>query len=76
MILYVSRYVYERTCTRALNFGAYRILCKITNKNGLGDVSSKAIGLEFGLRLHLCPYFMYASSKGSGESQTCPNLYF
>ena len=27
-----------------------------------------AIGLYFGLRLHLHPYFVYASSEGSDES--------
>ena len=26
------------------------------------------LGLKFGLRFHLHPYFVYASSKGSGES--------
>ena len=32
------------------------------------DISSKGRGLNFGLSLHLHPYFVYASSKGSGES--------
>ena len=31
-------------------------------------VSSNARGLNFGPRLHLHPYFVYASSEGSGES--------
>ena len=32
------------------------------------DVSSEAGGLNFGLRLHLHPYFVNASSEGSYES--------
>ena len=36
--------------------------------NAHADVCSKARCLDFGLNLHLYPYFMYASSKSSGES--------
>ena len=32
------------------------------------DMSSKARGLNFGPSLHLHPYFVDASSEGSGES--------
>ena len=32
------------------------------------EVSSEARGLNFCLSLHLHPYFMYASSEGSGGS--------
>ena len=32
------------------------------------DISSKVRGLNFGLSLHLHPYFLNASSKGSGKS--------
>ena len=32
------------------------------------DLYSKAIGLNFDLSLHIHPYFMYASSIGSGKS--------
>ena len=32
-----------------------------------GDVSSMARGQNYGLSLHLHPYFVYASSKGSDE---------
>ena len=31
-------------------------------------VSSEAKGINFGLVLHLRPYFVYASSEGSGKS--------
>ena len=33
------------------------------------DLSSRVRGLNFGLSLHLYPYFMYVSSKVSGESE-------
>ena len=36
--------------------------------NTHADVPSRARGLKFGLSLHLHPYFMFSSSKGSGES--------
>ena len=36
--------------------------------NAHPDVFKEARGLYFGLSLHLHPYFMYASSEGSGES--------
>ena len=38
--------------------------------NALADTFSKTIGdgLNFGLSLHLHPYFLYASSKGYGKS--------
>ena len=36
--------------------------------NAHADISSNVRGLDFGLSLHLHPCFMYASSKGSGES--------
>ena len=36
--------------------------------NAHAVVSSGARGLNFGLSLHLHPYFVYASSKGSGKS--------
>ena len=36
--------------------------------NAHTDVFSGDRGLKFGLSLHLYPYFLYASSEGSGES--------
>ena len=36
--------------------------------NAHSDVSNKAKGLSFVLSHHLQPYFVYASSEGSGES--------
>ena len=39
------------------------------------DLSREAKVLKFGLSLHLYSYFVYASSKGSGESaKTRPSL--
>ena len=38
------------------------------------DTSSKARGLAFGMNVHLHPYFVHASSKGSGESEHMPRL--
>ena len=38
------------------------------------DVSSRARGQIYGLSLHLYPYFVYASSEGSGESTHMLNL--
>ena len=32
-------------------------------------LSSGDIGLNFGLSLHLLPYFLYARSEGSGECE-------
>ena len=32
------------------------------------DISRVANGLNFGLSLHLHPYFVYASREGTGES--------
>ena len=40
--------------------------------NAHAEVSSSARCLNFGLGLHLYPYFMYASSEGSGESVHSP----
>ena len=36
--------------------------------NAHAGVSSGVIGLQFGLRLHLHPYFVYASTKGPHKS--------
>ena len=36
--------------------------------NAHADISSEAGGLKFGLSLHPHPYFVYASSKGSGKT--------
>ena len=36
--------------------------------NAHADITSGARDLNFDLSLHLHPYFVYASSKGSGES--------
>ena len=36
--------------------------------NIYADVSSDANGLNFGLSIHLHPYFVYASNKGLPES--------
>ena len=35
---------------------------------GIPDHTHFFRGLNFALSLHLCPYFVYASSKGSGET--------
>ena len=35
--------------------------------NANADISSKARCFNFGLSLHLHPYFVYASSESSGE---------
>ena len=32
------------------------------------EVSSKARVLNFGMCIHVCPYFVFASNKGSGKS--------
>ena len=50
---------------------AYEILLLIAYaqkppSNANADVSSGARDLDFGLNFHLHPYFVYASSKGSG----------
>ena len=42
--------------------------------NAHSDVSSRARGLNFGLSLHLHPYFVYASSEDSGETGGCTGL--
>ena len=36
--------------------------------NTHSDVSNKATGLNFGLSLHLHPYFVKVSSEGSGKT--------
>ena len=36
--------------------------------NAHTDVSSQTRGLIFHLSLHICPYFVYASSEGSNVS--------
>ena len=36
--------------------------------NAHADATREARGLKFGLSLHLHPYFVYASTEGSGES--------
>ena len=40
--------------------------------NAHADVSTKARGLKFSLRLHLQPYFVYKSSEGSSKSVHSP----
>ena len=35
--------------------------------NAIADISSKARDLNFGLNLHLYPYFVHVSSERSGE---------
>ena len=40
--------------------------------NAYADVSSRDTGLTFGLSLHLCPFFVYVSSEGSGKSAHIP----
>ena len=42
--------------------------------NAHAEVFSGARGLNFGLSLHLHPYFVYASSEGSGESAQARRL--
>ena len=48
-------------------FGTYRIYLKPA-LNAHADVTSKAIGLNFGTSLSLRPGSMYASCDGYGES--------
>ena len=43
-----------------------------SNNQAHTDVSSKIKGLQFGLSLHLHPYFVYGSSEGSDESAHMP----
>ena len=43
-----------------------------SSQNHPSDVSSKAKDLNFGLSLHLHPYFVYARIKASGESAHSP----
>ena len=38
------------------------------------DISSGARGLKLGLKLHLHPYFVYASSEGSGDTMKMRRL--
>ena len=42
--------------------------------NAYADIFSGARGLKFGLSLHLHPYFVYVSSKGSGGSSYLQGL--
>ena len=53
----------------ARDFGIYGIYMQMPLRNIHADISSKARGLIFFyLSLHLHPYFMYMSSKGSGQT--------
>ena len=38
------------------------------------QLSSRGRCLKFGLSLHLCPFFVCVSSKGSGETGQIPML--
>ena len=54
---------------------AHEILVLITYTqkpplNAHADILLKAGGLNFGRRLHLHPYFVYAVSEGSGKKST------
>ena len=49
------------------HFGTYHI-CDDMPLINAHDITSEAGGLWFDISLHLHPYFVYASSKGSGES--------
>ena len=51
-------------CASTQDFGTYHIMRKC-----LTDVSSCAGGLNFGLSFHVYPYFVYARSQCSGESE-------
>ena len=53
----------------AQDFGTYCIyMCKNLAPIAHAAVSSRARCLKFVLSLHLHPYFVFASSQGTGES--------
>ena len=67
----------ESSCNNQLDmgantrdFGTYRIYVNYF-LNMYARLPSGARDLTFGLRLHLCPYFMYARKEGSDVLHTC-----
>ena len=46
----------------------YLLICSNASNKFDADLSSRDCGLNFGLSLHLHPYFVYASSGSSGKS--------
>ena len=51
-------------CASTQDLGTYHIMCEC-----LANGSSSAGGLNFGLSFHVYPYFVYARSQCSGESE-------
>ena len=76
VITWVGPNAYDLTAGalyQILNEPAHEILAHIAYAqtppfNTRADVTRKARGLKFGLRLHLLLCFVYASSEGSGET--------
>ena len=56
---------------RSSNFQGFTVFFRYEQKpplNAYAGVYRRARGLKFALSLHLHPFFVYISSKGSGES--------
>ena len=62
-----SQFLFLLGMNRA-DFGTHRICANTFIKGPIADESSWTRFLNFHLSFHLNPYFVYTSSKGSGES--------
>ena len=58
------------TCSKFVNISEYQVFTNISEST----VSGKAKGLNFGLRLNLNSYLVYASKEGFCESVLLPRL--